>query len=433
MALAQTPYGVPVERPTEPSTTPLTVGVPPVTTSTAPRGAGGGASNSFIPSISVSERYDSNVVFLPTPIHDYVTTIMPSGQINYENDWVSSSTTAGLTSEIYARNPGLNYVGANASVYATLDNLIRRVDRRASLAIMNSFIYTPQMPAFAAPAAGNQVAPEFVRGIQAYRNNALSNSTSVQGRYDITPRIYASASYSYSIMRFLSDSNAEGAVPLFNTTTQSITAGPQYQWTSATRVGLSYQYQKISFGSSFQGGEESAQSGVTGATIHGSTFTWNSALTRSFSVSIAPGVSVVTGSREPILTALANVQWNVQPTVVTVAYTRGVFPAIFGGDVMVSDMVSVSGSYMLAGRWTCRGDANYSTNRSVGSAGANQGLRSGFSSDGYTIGIAATYQLGQTTSVGVSANHSKFVFETGDSESALTRNTVMLQLRKEWK
>ena len=327
MAGPQTPYGVPVEPATTP-TTPTIPGTPaPTAVSQVERGSAGGALLRVTPLISMSERYDSNVVFLPSKVEDYVTNISPGALVEFRNDWIEATSLGSVISEIYARNPGLNYVGVSESLFANLDSLAGRLIRGWTFRLTDAVVYSPQMPAFAAPQVGNQIATEFVRGIQAYRNNTLSNSVSAQTGYTITPRLSLNGSFSYSILRFLEDSSAQGSVALFDTTSRSITAGTEYHLSPTDTISIAYQNQHFMFGSQAQGSGPSTGPSLSAAAIQGGTVTWHSTPTPSLMVDLAPGVSVVEGSSNPQWTARAQLQWSVHPAIMMLSYTRGLYPS----------------------------------------------------------------------------------------------------------
>lgn len=432
MAWSQTPYGVPVERPTgvqaEPHLSPsATQREVPV----APRGSAGGSFVHITPSITVSERYDSNILFLPNKVQDYVTSISPGALAEYKNDLIDSSFMVGISSELYARNPGLNYVGANASFYSNLDNVAGRLIRGWTLRLSDSVMYTPQMPAFAAPQGGNTVPADFVRGIQAYRNNMLTNSVSVQTGYDLAPTVSLTALYTHSMLRFLTDSNAVGTASLFNSTSQSLTVGPMYHLSATNTVSLSYQYQRMEIGSQ-TGAQATASTGFS-TTIQGAFATWRSNLSRMLVVEIAPGFSVVEGSRDPSWTARAQVLWNAQPTTVSLSYSRGLYPSFFiSAGVFVSDLISASFTHALTDKWSMSGQYGYSINQLItGSSGAGAGA---LSSTAHSVGFSATYRFSSSISAIGSVSHNEFSYQpAGDEMMTVARDIVMLQFRAEWR
>lgn len=435
VAVSQTPYGVPVEPPARTTTAPAT---PPTTNlggPEIPRGSAGGSLLRFTPMITVSERYDSNVFQAPNQeVYDYVTNISPGARIQYENDLIVGSFLGNLFSEIYALNPGLNYVGGNGAIQADLSYMVGRILRGATFHVTDSFMYTPQLPAFAAPQTGNQVPAEFVRGVQVYRNNALSNGISLQAGYAVTPRLSANVLYSYSILRFLEDPDAQAGAALFNTTTQSITAGPQYNLSRNDTVGVSYQYQHLVIEPTIQAGAVPVPNSSVATTVHGAAATWRSLLTPTLTLDVAPGVAVVSGSNDPVWTARAQVTWTLQSTSIVGSYTRGVYPLFYlQGGVAISDMVAVMASHNLTDKWTIRGNANYAMNKSIVGEGSENASASNYSSKGYGVGFSAMYQFNATMFVEGSVTRSEFRYESGGVEFQFPRNIVMLLFRKEWR
>lgn len=428
-AHSQTPYGIPVAPPQEPAS-PNTVGPPVPTVPTSPRGAGGGSLFRITPSISISERYDSNVLYLPKAVHDYVTSITPGASVNFANDWFDTASSVSLMSEIYTLNPGLNYVGGAGSVSANLDNAVGRMIRGATLSIADSAMYTPRMPGFA-PASGNLLPAEFVRGVQAYRNNVLTNSLTAEAGYTVTQRLNATALYSYSIMRFLSDSSVQQARgALFNTTTSSLTVGPQYSLSSNHRIGLSYQHQVISFQSAVQGTISTGRSITPDTTIQGVSATWNGTLSRALSVTISPGVSKISGLDSPQFTATTQIQWTTTQTTASLGYTRGIYPSFyFQSAIFVSDMVTASGTYKVGGQWMLNANANYSMNRGVGFSQSG----GSFDSDGMAAEVGAMYEIDPTMSVRADFSYSKYSYQFSGFPLDVNRNALMLQFRKEWR
>ncbi|OYT21263.1 MAG: hypothetical protein CCU26_02180, partial [Nitrospira sp. UW-LDO-01] len=141
----------------------------------------GDSATTIVPSLRLAERYDSNVFFVKgTNLEDYVTTVSPQLQVMHKNQWVDVMVRGGATGEVYARNPGLNYVGANGMVALNLDRVASALLPGLGLNITNSASYTPQPPAFAAPMTGSQISEAFVQGIQARRANSFSNMANVE-------------------------------------------------------------------------------------------------------------------------------------------------------------------------------------------------------------------------------------------------------------
>jgi hypothetical protein len=160
--------------------------------------------NEIIPSISVSERYDSNVYFTQARKNnaDYVTTISPMVNIRRQSRLFDLNGMLLASGNFYVRNPTLNYASITASVNASLDSLMARFIKRTTLSVNDYFTYTPQPPAFYAPpasGAGAGGSENFARGIQAVRANSLINVFGMNGSYVIDPTVSLSVALGISI------------------------------------------------------------------------------------------------------------------------------------------------------------------------------------------------------------------------------------------
>lgn len=177
------------------------------------------------PYITVAERYDSNVLFLPTDVQqDFVTNISAGARANYQGDLVAGTLRGGFTSEVYALNPGLNYIGANATLNAVLDKAVGKVVHGLGLTLTDTVTYTPQPQAWL---TAEVPANSFISGIQTYRNNTLTNVSNALSTYALSPSDDLKASYSYQMIRFFdTGSVVPGAIGgLFNTDVHTFTAG----------------------------------------------------------------------------------------------------------------------------------------------------------------------------------------------------------------
>src|SRR5690349_10033922 len=120
--------------------------------------AAGGQTFQLVPSICVSERYDSNVFYRPVTKglerHDYVTTVNPTLRGNHRGDYASGFWEAGGFYETYVNNSGLNFFGSNGILSLDLDNTVKRLLPNAGLRIADSVSYIPTPPGFSNPVAG---------------------------------------------------------------------------------------------------------------------------------------------------------------------------------------------------------------------------------------------------------------------------------------
>ncbi|MDQ6735016.1 MAG: hypothetical protein M3Z35_13040, partial [Nitrospirota bacterium] len=201
----------------------------------------------IIPSISVSERYDSNVYFTSTKqdASDYVTTISPIVNIRRQSRLIDLSGSLLASGNFYVRNPSLNYASITANVSASLDSLMARFVKRTTLSVNDYFTYTPQPPAFYAPPASGAGAggPEnFARGIQAVRANSLVNVFGMNGSYVIDPTISLIGSIRHQYMRFGSAFASTVGGGFFNTQYLTVSVGPQFAVTTKDSVSVNANY-----------------------------------------------------------------------------------------------------------------------------------------------------------------------------------------------
>ena len=163
-----------------------------------------GPQTNVIPSLTLSERYDSNVFFVPGGnLEDYVTSASPQLRVVHKRQLVEATVGGGATAEVYAKNPGLNYVAANGLVDLNLDGAMSEMVRGMGLRISDTFYYTPQVPSFAAPTGGGgQISESFVRGIQARRANSFTNGGTVAGSYAMSPLVTLTSTYSNAYRHF---------------------------------------------------------------------------------------------------------------------------------------------------------------------------------------------------------------------------------------
>ena len=107
----------------------------------------------IIPSIAAAERYDSNVYFAPkTPglnRGDYVSTLAPQIRGLYAGNLFKVNAMAAGVGEYYVNNPGLNYIGTNATAAIDASGLVNQWWKGSHLIVSDSFFYSPQPPSFA--------------------------------------------------------------------------------------------------------------------------------------------------------------------------------------------------------------------------------------------------------------------------------------------
>ena len=385
------------------------------------RGSSGGSSVHAVPTITVSERYDSNIFSgAGRQVSDFVTDIRPGARVNYSNDLVEGTLFGGAMSGIYARNPGLNYVGANVAVNATLDKLTERVIRGLRFNLYEAATYYPEQPGFITPDSPES---DFTRGIQARRNNTLTNITTAQGSYEMTPLIQFNVNYSFQVRRYIgqpSTSDPSLPIPQFNNTTHSISAGPMYHISPSHAIGTSYVYRQMLFGST------TGASARPASVIHGGVVTWRSTLSRELTGELSPGVSIQASLPDrPIWTMRAGLRWHDSRIAGSIFYTRGLFPSYLAqATVLISNLVSTTFTYTLSEQWSVGLGASYALNTQAGQGN----LR--FESIGVNGMLRYSFYPGM--GLNVTGSHGDFTIDQSGVARNYNRQTGMLTLSAEW-
>ena len=381
-------------------------------TLTAPRIVHG--ETRLVPSLAVSERYDSNVFFVPGGnLEDYVTTISPRVKVEHKGRLIEGTVQGGATGEVYVKNPGLNYIALNGGVALNLDNAVAQVVRGAGLKVSDTFYFTPQAPAFVAPGTGGQVSEAFVRGIQAGRANSFSNSGSAIGSYALSPTMDLQATYMHQKIHFGTAFVSPTTGRFFNTTFQTVTAGPQLKVSPLDTLALTYQYQQADFS---QGGGFHTQGGSMG---------WTRAFTPILTGNVTGGMTVIEPSNRVQYQGGVSVDGKFQNTDASLSYSRGVYPSFFNtGLPLLSQVVTATVSHRVTALLTVTANANYAKNESV-PAGTLA-----YESYGVTVGL--NYRVSRILNAALSYTNSQYKQNSLGQSSRFDRNMVMVMLTAEW-
>src|SRR2546428_616588 len=107
------------------------------------------ADTKVVPSVTVSERYDSNVFYAPQSfvpnqrLWDFVTVVAPEVKMQQSGRPIEGDLRVGGSANTYVNNPGLNYFSANAAFHLHLDNWISQLMERTRVEVDEYFQYTP--------------------------------------------------------------------------------------------------------------------------------------------------------------------------------------------------------------------------------------------------------------------------------------------------
>ena len=379
----------------------------------------GQSQNEVIPSVSVSERYDSNVFFTnaKTDASDYVTTISPTVNIRHQSRLIDLNASFIVTGNFYVRNPSLNYASVNANLSASLDNLVARFVKRTTLSVTEFLTYTPQPPAFYAPpvsGAGAGGPENFARGIQAVRANSFINVFGMNGAYLVNPAISIVGSIRHQYMRFGSAFAPTAGSGFFNTQYFTASVGPQFAITTKDSVSVNANYSAIAYAAS-------------GFQLAGVTVGWEHKISQKFSFGVNAGVTKFLTSQQPLqYVGSGRVSWQERSTLTTLSVSRAVFPSFYvTSTALVSNVITLSVSHQFTERLSATVNGNYAKNESVSGPSLNFTSYSGSASLNYLF----------TKRVVGSASYSRYVTDSSFAGQGFgfNRDIAVLTVRYEWR
>lgn len=380
-----------------------------------------------IPSVGVSERYDSNVFFAPKSLlqglnpADFVTTVAPQVRGLYTDGQklVKANAVVGAVGSYYVNNTGLSYVGANAGVVLDMDDLLSRWRPGARWTVSDTFFYSPQPPAFLTGGPLGEQANPLVAGFQAYRTNTTSNSVNTVFELPLNRTVNLSGSYRNSFIHY-GASDVPQAPTLISQNTQSYTAG------LITQVSL-YDSVRVDFmGNEYDQGELGAFS------TRGGTLGWSHRFSPTVSFNATGGLQEVSGESNgaPFSSVIAPVgnlaiSWNDPTTSMTLAYRSGITPSFqFQSAPMLNHMVSFNMTQKtpirdLSGLL----GANYSIANEYGSTSKSA---LSWTTVGGTAGLL--YRATQRTFLTLIYSYLNVDNVSGGTQSAYDRQVVQLSL-----
>lgn len=305
--------------------------------------AGGGLR--VVPSIQISERYDSNVFYAPKSLlrgvtpSDFVTTVAPQVRGLYADrqGLVKVNAVVGAVGSYYVNNTELSYVGANAGVVLNMNDLVSRWRPGARWTVSDTYFYTPQPPAFFLGDQSAIQANPFVAGFQAVRTNTNSNSVNTTFQLPIYKQTHFVASYTNSFIRY-GASRVPLASPLISQNIQAYTAGLLVETSIQDTVRIDFT------GNEFDIGERGAFS------ARGITLDWNHTVSPTVGFNTTAGAQVLSGELNgiPLNSLIApfgglGIHWISPTTSMALSYRSSIIPSFqFQGAAMLAHSMSFS-------------------------------------------------------------------------------------------
>jgi len=378
-----------------------------------------------IPSVSVGQRYDSNVFFSPKrqglDREDFVTTAVPQLRGTYVGDSFMVNATAGATGEYYAKNTTLNYVGANTGIVLDLRKLVDRWWQGAALTVSDTYIYTPQAPAFLiGNLSGSQTNP-FATGYQVGRANVSSNIFAANLSMPLNQTVSLIGSYSNGFLRF-GQSQVQQSGVLLSYKYQTYSAGLSMQVSPQDSLSVNAVYTENIY-TSGSGGSFTSQGGNV---EWGHTFTpfltlkssaGATALKREF-----PGSSSATTVAPAGNLALL---WKDQTTSMALTYGAALTPATqFQASALLTQVVSFALTQQTAiPELLAVASLNYGRGDPYGSS---SGTAISYASVGGTGGVV--YKFSPQTFFGLNYSYGNVENQFGNNTFAWDRQVVQMSL-----
>jgi opacity protein-like surface antigen len=387
------------------------------------------AETKIIPSATLSGRYDTNVWFTPqeflppgTRLDDFAASVGGNAQVLYSERDIEASLSGGVDFNAFAYNPGLNFITTRVDGKAKLDSWLQRFAKGAQLRVAESFRYTPESPAFFTGVKAGVVEDPFLRGIQQFRANTFSNTTTVNASYPLFRDLYADGRYSFSIYRVGSvlAAGATGAA-FFDTTMHTWSAGPRYKLTRQDSFALLYQQSQIT----------QTQSSDPGApdldfTTHSLSLAYDKEMDQ-WTAGVTGGMTVIDPPGQAYPTAAIRLSTNPERvTAVRLDLSRRAAPSLFFvAGALISNVGTLAASHKLSRLLTLQGSVNYGLNETVPDRTVK------FTS--FTANAGLNYKLTKTMSMDLYYSYNDFKTEQPGSTIAILRNVVGFALTAEWK
>jgi len=381
----------------------------------------------IVPSVAVAERYDSNIYyaapqFLPpgTRLNDYVTSASANLKLEHKEKDVDVSILGGGDLNAYLYSSGLNYASTRVDGLANLNGWAERLAKGAQLRVRELFRYTPESPGFLG--GGRSTEDPFLRGIQSFRANTFSNTTSVDGVYPLYRGLGLQAGYRYSLIRVGSVLvTGSSGISFFDTNQHAWSAGPRLQVSRIDSIALLFQQTLIS----------QSLANSSGSSIDTNTQSLTANYTRNmqnWSIYLSAGGTLVEPASKAFATAALTIVTNPEKSTRVQLYaSRQAAPSYYlAAGALISNVVQAELSHRLTRLLTLRGSANYGFNEII-----PKEANTTFTSITFSAGLK--YRLTKTMDIDVYYDHNDFKTATPTSGYTILRNAVGLTLTAEFR
>lgn len=394
----------------------------------------GHAETTIIPSANVSGQYDTNIFNRPAVLlrdaqgntpqtEDYVTTVGGAVQLLHETRDIDAKIKVGGNFNAYLENTGLNFFATTVNGQVGLDRWVDQYVRGAKLRINQNFLYTPESPGFVTGA--RQLTAQdgtFQTGIQGFRANSFTNTTSVTGSYPLSRDLALEGGYTFALRRVGSILGGDaGGVVFFNTNSHTWFGGPRYQLTRTDSIGVVYRQSFILQTRSQGSAREFSTSLVTLAANYTKQFQeWDLAVEGGVTFVEPAGRSFPSGS----------IRATTKPerdTVLTVILSREARPSIFlQGGAVINNVAQAGISHRIYERLTIDGSAAFGYSQFFPST-------SDSTFQNFTGSTRLSYNLTRNMTADVSYTYANIDRSGSNVQYSFSRHVIGFFLTAEWK
>jgi opacity protein-like surface antigen len=385
---------------------------------------------SIIPSVSVSERYDSNIWFAPasllppgTQLWDFATTLQGSLKALHKDKNVDVSLTGGVDANAYVYNTALSYYSTRVDLYSNLNGWAEQFVKGARLRVYDYFRYTPTSPGFLTGGKAGTEDP-FLRGIQSFRANTFTNTFATDGVLPLYKGLGVQGKYNFALYRVGSpiQTTASGAVNFFDTTVHTWSVGPRLEVSRLDGLAFLYQQSLISQTLSAESGGPPLDTKTQSVTAN-----WYRT-TPNWSFTVAGGVALVDPAGKSFPTATITISNSPErSTTVQLYLSRTASPSFYlQAGATISNVAQLQVTKRLTKELTVRGSANYGYNESV-PAEANVKFSS------FMLSAGLNYRLTKYMFVDLYYDHNDFNTQSPGLSYVVLRDVVGLSLTAEWR
>jgi len=290
-----------------------------------------GENLTITPSLTVSERYESNVFFRGEgrEEEDFITTVSPLFDVLYDFKKNYIKGFYNFNSNFYSRNPELNFMGHTGKI-----EMRTEFSQNLSISVSDTLSYTPD----SLSAVGT--------GIQTSRTDIISNTTSASAGYIISNLTSLNLTISDRILEFDEPS-------LVDTRTDSASLSLDYSASPSRTVSATYTYVKFLFNSA-------------DAETHSLRLGISEKLSPTLSFEVSGGASYIpSGDNNYNWIIQSNLAKSFQKGTLSLGYTRNITNTSgLTEETSVSERASAGLSYILSKSFNITINGGLSKNRS---------------------------------------------------------------------